>query len=117
MAIVILKEFVTVQVCCEFCGFQVASFYVVLEILYVVTVTLPHIFVVTRVKPLRLFKILLHEFLFRKDNRFHACLVQGVCLRQVQDIKLDFARLVTLIHNFEVEPLGVTFRIQIILEP
>ena len=114
VSIVILEEFVWMQIGCEFSRVRALTLDLVLEVLYVVAVTQPVLLKITWVKADR-FSILHKEFLLWKNNRFHSLLIKRVRFRQVQNVERNLSRLITLIDNLEEKPLSVTFSIQIIL--
>lgn len=70
-----------------------------------------------RVFILRLLIRLLLKLFSAENDRLHARLVQTVSFSEVKDIKLDLCSPLTLVDNFEVEPLGVSFSVEVVFEP
>ena len=72
--IIILKESVIIEILSKF--FVLVSRDRILEIFYIITVSLPPIF--SRKWVSDKIRIFLHEFLKAENDRFHSCFVQAV---------------------------------------
>ena len=95
--------------------FEVRLKQIVLEVLYVATSSFPSIFVLQWV-PHVVWEVA-SELSQTKHKRLHARLVQTVRFWQVQYVELNRRWFVAWVRHFEVVPLSVSLRIEVVVEP
>lgn len=109
MPIVVKQKFVVISNALKaICRIRIPR-NVILKVLYIFASPMP--------APLWVRLTALFKFFLRKDNRFHANLVERVRLGQIEDIELNSGRFLLIVYDFEVVPLRVPFRVQIVLQP
>ncbi len=118
VAVIILEELVVVEISCKFRCVHAIPRYVVLDVLNVFTGSMPAVLVgPERVNRSGIFRTHFLKLFCAKNDRFHARLIQTVGFSEIQNVELNLCRFLPFVDNLEVEPLGMTLRIQIVFKP
>jgi hypothetical protein len=118
MTVIILEKLVVIKVSRKLCCIDTVARDVVLEILYVLTSSVPTVFrSPERITVLATLCTHLLKSLLTKNNRFHTSFVQTVSLCEVQYVELNLSCFFGFVDNFEVEPLRVALCVEIVFKP
>ena len=116
MAIICLHPFVIVEVVWLF-GACFVSGYFILKVLDFIASSLPELSMLRWVDWALVVRVGFLECVEWEDHRFHSYFVETVTFGKIEDTELDGGLLVSFVNNFVVEPLGVSFSVDIIIEP